>query len=157
MMNDSQDYNSQVKMIIQELQSKGWKYPGVGSDFNPWSDKWSNVLLSSTGLYKNGMKLIDWGCGYGRVYLYLKKHLSDFKYYGFELPGEKNGNILVETAGNKYKDDTRVHFDYIDSVAVDEAFNECNAMILGSVVTHLSIEDSMSLFSRFTPFLEKGG
>jgi cyclopropane fatty-acyl-phospholipid synthase-like methyltransferase len=155
--NTSLDYNSQVNMIISELRSKGWKYSGVGSDFNPWSDKWCDVLLSNTGLFKNGMKLIDWGCGYGRVYMYLNKHFTDFTYYGFELPGEYNGNILIETARKKYQNDTRAHFDYIDSPSVDTAFKQCNAMILGSVVTHLSIEDSLSLFHRFLPFLENGG
>jgi phospholipid N-methyltransferase len=139
--------------IILSLQERGWKYQGVGSDYDPWSSEWCKSLLQGIDL-KDGLIIIDWGCGYGRLYHFLSKLLNTFSYYGFEIHGESNGDILVQYCQETIPD---AQFDFTDSILVQDALKKADAVILGSVVTHLRFEDSIQLLQKFQPVIDNNG
>jgi 2-polyprenyl-3-methyl-5-hydroxy-6-metoxy-1,4-benzoquinol methylase len=144
--------------IIHELASNGWMHPGgVGSDHEPWNTKWCEALSSGVGdKFKEGLCIIDWGCGYARYYNWLTSFFDNFTYYGFEVHGPKNGDLLVNFCRQKLSD-PRCTYDYIDSDTVDTAITKCNVVLLGSVFTHISIKDADGIVKRFSKLLDKGG
>lgn len=148
--------------ISKHLLSKGWMYRGCGSDNEPYSTKWCESLDEGF-IDKNNYCIIDWGCGYGRFLNYLlSKGIDKFKYYGFELHGEKNGDLLIDFCNTHYLDlnnsNRIIKFGYIDNTKlVDEATQNCNTILLGSVFTHMLIEDILLFLEKFDNFIINGG
>ena len=53
------NFESDIKGIIEGLQSRGWMYGGCGSDHEPYSTKWCESL--DKGLIDGNYCIIDWG------------------------------------------------------------------------------------------------
>lgn len=155
------DFKTDIGGIIKCLRSKGWIYEGCGSDYEPYSTKWCESL--DKGLVGSNYCVIDWGCGYGRFLNYLlTKGVDRFKYYGFELHGERNGDLLMGFCKAHYLGSNSlnrvVKFGYVDdNELLDEALKNCDTILLGSVFTHMSIDDSLSFLKRFDSFVANGG
>lgn len=156
-LNKRLDANDIYK-LIEELQRRGWMYPGVGSDHEPQNTNWCEAQSEGIGkFFQEGLKMIDWGCGYARYYNWLTGLFHNFKYYGFEPRGPRNGDILIEYC-RKNLYDPRCVYDFIDNdTVVNQAIDECDVVLLGSVFTHISIEDADSVVKKFSKILDKGG
>ena len=144
-----------------DLGDQGWITPdGVGSDQEPYSTTWCEALSHGLGeKFKEGMWVIDWGCGYGRYYNWLEAVLEDFFYYGFEPRGKNNGDLLIKFCRKTFE---LAHepclFEFIDNdEVVVNALLTCDAVILGSIFTHISIEAAHKLVQKFTPLLDRDG
>jgi hypothetical protein len=158
-MNIPYNFETDVKNIIKELVSKGGP-AGAGSDYMPHTLSWCKCLNSG---FKDTYNIIDWGCGYGRFLNYLlSKKIEKFKYYGFELRGENNGNVLINFCNKHYlkcNDSNKIiKFGFIDEDnIVNEAIKNCDILLLGSVFTHLNINDSINILKKFDNFITDGG
>ena len=103
------------------------------------------------------------GCGYGRFLNYiLTKDIDKFKYYGFELHGEKNGDLLIDFCKTHYLNlnnpNRIIKFGYVDDIKLlDEATRNCDSILLGSVFTHMSMNDSLLFLEKFDNFIMNGG
>jgi hypothetical protein len=155
------NFKSDIDTIINYLSKKGWIYEGCGSDREPYSTKWCESL--EKGIINANYNIIDWGCGYGRFLNYLlTKDISNFKYYGFELHGNNNGDLLIDFCKTHYSQcnnsDRIIKFGYIDDVElINEATKNCNVILLGSVFTHMDIKDSIKFLNKFDKFINNGG
>ena len=155
------NFKSDIDTIIKHLRSKGWMYGGCGSDQEPYSSKWCESL--DEGFIEKTYCIIDWGCGYGRFLNYLlSKNIDKFKYYGFELHGKNNGDLLIDFCETHYlnlnNSNRIIKFGYVDDTKLlDEARQNCNTILLGSVFTHMSIEQSILFLEKFDSFIMNGG
>jgi hypothetical protein len=132
---------------------------GAGSDEEPWTTKWCQALATGIGEME-GVSLIDWGCGYGRFLNYmLTENVRNFRYYGFELKG-KRGLALNDFNQNylPLNDDHRtIKFGFVDNQdLIDEAVQNCSTILLGSVFTHMRIEDCVEFLNTFDEVTKKG-
>ena len=57
-------------------------------------------LLKVVAEEKNPFTLLDYGCGYGSLYRYMKDHFGDFEYTGFDISFE-----MIDKAKDIYKGD----------------------------------------------------
>jgi len=136
-------------------------YNGCGSDNEPYSTEWCKCLME--GINKNKLNIIDWGCGYGRFLNFLLvKNINSFKYYGFELHGEKNGDLLINFCNENYisqnTSERLIKFGFVDNEElIKESLENCSTILLGSVFTHMAIEDVIQLLEKFKDFISSGG
>jgi SAM-dependent methyltransferase len=166
----------EINEVIDKVHQEGWMYGqpqkneppsirgrhGCGSDKPPFTERWCEALSTGIGSkLKDGLSILDLGCGYGRFlnYLYIKK-INKFKYYGLEIPGDKNGDVLIKCNKEKYEpfnnSDKKIRFGFVDDEdLVNEAIENCDTLLLGSVFTHLSIEDSILIIKKYEKILEK--
>lgn len=132
----------------------------VGCDDEPVSSVWCAALAEAIGEhYREGMTLLDYGCGYGRMFNFLTGRLRDFTYYGLEVEGAATGHgeRCLRYAIDTFGSDGRAVFGFSDSEVETRAIEESEIVLLGSVFTHMAHERFQSVFSRFDPVLERGG
>ena len=150
---------SDYERIVGHLQRQGYMWYGSGSDDN--SEEWCRSLL--TGPFEDNLKkvkIIDLGCGYARLLNFLLlSSLKQFSYYGIEIPGPKT-DVLINTSRKLYDHfngpDKKIEFGFTnDSEFIDRAIEECNTLILGSIFTHLAVEDSIDIIKRYEKILDK--
>ncbi len=147
-----------MRGVVDKLRERGWPYHGVGSDWEPDSTKWCNALLrDGAGVkFRNGLHVIDWGCGYGRFYNWLSSKLERFYYYGFEPTGTTNGDILINMCKEIYTGNCE--FGVIEDIEfVNRAVAKSDVVILGSIFTHITIENANEIIKTFKPLLNNGG
>jgi len=156
-------FESGVDKVIGSLRQEGWYLHGSGSDREPYTSEWCKSLDNGIDALWRGYNIIDWGCGYGRFLNYLlTRAVKKFKYYGFELHGAKNGDVLLNFCKRHYSPlncaDRLIKFGYVDDdELINEAMGNCNTVLLGSVFTHMGIEDSLKFLEKFHDFICKGG
>jgi predicted RNA methylase len=103
--------------------------------------------------FKEGFTIVDYGCGAGILSNFISERLSDFTYYGLE-PSTGWGPDRI-SLGRETFNDPRVNFGLIEN-DYDNIIknNKIDAVILISVFTHLTIEDTYkvldSLLNLFT-------
>jgi len=160
-LNIPYDFENDIEVILKYLVKEGWMYDGAGSDRQPYSENWCKSLEKGIGSnYKNGISIIDWGCGYGRFLNYMFKTLKNFTYYGFEIPSINNGDLLIDFNKKTYEryndENKKINFGFIDDYElINSAINNCNTVILGSVFTHISLADSKNIILKFEQLLKK--
>jgi 2-polyprenyl-3-methyl-5-hydroxy-6-metoxy-1,4-benzoquinol methylase len=145
--------------IVVELKKQRGLQIGCGTADLKESDLWCEALTKGVGnRFQNGLKILDWGCGYGRYYIWMKNKLKNFKYYGFEVASPKHGDILIQYCRDRFNKDKRCIFDFTTNhVLVNKAIENSDVVLLGSVFTHLTIEDSYKIMTKFRPVIQKGG
>jgi SAM-dependent methyltransferase len=104
---------------------------GFGANSLHEQEKWLNALTAPMEL-KEGMIILDYGCGSGRLFNHLNGLLKDFKYVGVD----KGTQIAMKN----FRNDSRFtfyEFDYPD-------FNY-DYIVFGSVFTHLTYNQIRSI------------
>jgi cyclopropane fatty-acyl-phospholipid synthase-like methyltransferase len=103
---------------------------GMAHFFYPVSDK-----------FKDGISVLDYGCGAGILSNYLSGQLKDFTYIGLE-PNTEHGKERINLA-KRYFNDPRCSFGIIDSDLDNALTKRLDVIVLISIFTHM-IEDDVS-------------
>lgn len=126
-----------------------------GTPTEPESSLWCASLSEPIGKrFKEGLRVLDYGCGCGRYANFLSRKLRTFTYYGPDVRNEV-GSIdqCLQTFGN----DKRVRFDYVDTELAAEAIASAQVAILGSVFTHLLWNRFEEICIKLMPVVQRGG
>jgi len=134
-----------------------YEIKGFGSHLEPESSIWMSSLSESMGEYfKEGLKVLDYGCGSGRYCNFLSKYLKEFTYYGVEIEGSE-GHIGMKTGMGSFGHDPRVNFGLIDSDMEKEVLSVVDVVLLGSIYTHLLFDDFIKVNDKFLPVIDRVG
>jgi len=109
-------------------------------------------------LFKDGISVLDYGCGQGRFANFMMKRLDRFSYYGFEREGSAWSSDLMSSTLHNFDliNDKRVRFAYIGGGLEEEAMAKCDAAIMASVFTHLRFESFLGIMDKFDGFIRDG-
>ncbi|MEO9529066.1 class I SAM-dependent methyltransferase [Roseibium sp.] len=132
----------------------------VGCDDEPVSSLWCACLAQAMGPhYREGMTVLDYGCGFGRFFNFLTGRLNDFRYYGLEVEGtpSKHGDACLDYAGRTFGGDPRARFGAIESALEAQAIREADVVLLGSVFSHIDRAMMDAIFRKFLPVTDAGG
>lgn len=143
-----EDYERLVQNLIRELPMDEAMSKAVGGAWNEMGDLCSDALLYAGA--KDGMAVLDFGCGSGRVAHFLSKKI--------EIP-EYLGTDIVQALLDYAKSKTPSHFRYVKHHALnipadDETFDLAYAF---SVVTHLLQAESYLYMKDVHRTLKPGG
>ena len=126
-----------------------------GTPAEPSSSLWCASLVSPLRL-REPFALLDWGCGDGRLFNFLSARFRDFRYYGLERPGDF-GTRCVNRARQFFGHDPRATFDVYDTATEVAALEEVSSVVMGSVATHVPVEQFAAILSRLRPTLARDG
>src|SRR5258708_1881971 len=128
-----------------------------GTDAEPWSSVWLASLCEGLGpSFSEGIRLLDYGCGAGRLCNFISQRLRDFHYFGLE-PATHFGEMGIGFANDNFGADPRVSFGSISSPLEKKAIDTATAVVLVSVFTHLAFSNFERICDRFALILLKGG
>jgi SAM-dependent methyltransferase len=133
---------------------------GCGCEDEPTSSLWcAGFAESMGGRYREGMRLLDYGCGYGRFFNFLTGRLADFAYYGLEVADSATGHgeACIAYAARTFGCDPRGRFGLIGSALEARALEEADVVVLASVLTHVGFDAFEALLGKFLPVIERGG
>jgi len=106
--------------------------------------------------FREDMKILDYGCGPGRLCNFMSKRLKNFTYYGIE-PKSIYGKSCIDKAKILYKNDKRANFGFIGEDIEIEAINSVDVVLLLSIFTHTTIEQTEIILKKLNPIIEKNG
>ena len=129
--------------------------PAYGTPAEPASSLWCASLVDPLAL-QEAFTLLDWGCGDGRLFNFLSARFQNFRYYGLERPGDF-GARCIERARSFFGHDSRATFDLYGDRAEAAALTECTSLVMGSVATHVPIDQFGALLRRVRPILGRDG
>lgn len=89
--------------------------------------------------FKEGYKILDYGCGAGILGNFISARLQNFTYYGLE-PDTQHGHERIGLA-KQYLTDERFTFGYIETDFGIISKQELDSVILISIFTHMTEED----------------
>ncbi len=131
---------------IYEPICKDYQCPeeiGIGSRIEPFNTQWLTGQVKAFGPhFKEGLRLLDYGCGICRFANFASQFLKDFTYVGLEL-NNKHGNRCKDMMQKHLGHDPRLTFDFVDNL--DKYIDNLNIALFGSVFTHTTIEFTYSL------------
>jgi SAM-dependent methyltransferase len=134
--------------------------PRCGCDDEPVSSLWCACLAEGMGAwFREGLRILDFGCGYGRFFNFLSGRLRNFAYFGLEIAGSvpEHGEQCLRFAESVFGKDGRAEFGFSGTDLETRALKEADVVLLGSVFAHVDFERLDRLFSKFIPVIEKGG
>ena len=140
--------------------SNAYQSRGFGTDKEPESSVCMASFANAMGdKFKEGMVLLDYGCGSGRFCNFMSKRLKDFSYYGVEKfgSGTQWGENAIDFARSHFGKDPRVTFGSIGCEIEKEGIEKADIALLLSVCTHTTIEETNMIFNKLSPIIEKGG
>jgi len=140
--------------------TKDWKAIGHGTDEEPaQSLSHSTFALAMRDKYCEGMKILDYGCGTGRYANFLSKRLKDFQYIGLEKAGSIQGwgEISVRDGLINAAQDPRFTLGFTETTLEEKAINDSDVVLLCSVFTHTTIEETHRIVKKLLPLVERGG
>ena len=146
----------------------GVVHDGWGSTGEPGSSIIAGMYSEGFGKhFKEGVKVLDYGCGAARYCNFLSGHLKDFTYYGVEPMGggpysiyqdvESISETGIALAREAYGQDPRIHLGFIDSPVETEAIDNVDVVLLGSIFTHLDGKQFELIMTKLLPVVERGG
>ena len=114
--NSSQWINKWAQNKYPRLYPDFYVY-GFGTDAEPGTSHWMASLLDPMGeRFKEGVTILDYGCGCARLFNFITGYLKDFKYYGTEPTGSKE----LEKAKSFFEDDPRAIFMTCESAVMSK-------------------------------------
>ena len=127
---------------------------GYGSDSEPMTSYWMASLLNPMGdQFKEGVAILDYGCGGARLFNFIAGYLKNFNYIGAEPRGSKE----LKIARAFFEDDPRALFITCESAIMSKVVLSCDVVILGSIFTHLLAEKCESILKSLWPVVDNGG
>jgi len=130
----------------------------VGTDPEPMASLCIASFINAMGdEYKEGMKILDYGCGSARVANFLSKRLKNFNYIGLERIESDWGQTCINKAIELFGNDPRVEIGYINTELDEKSINISNTVLLLSVFTHTTIETTEEIIIKLLPIVERGG
>lgn len=134
-----------------------WCHWRLGSSEEPGSSLWCASLLDPVrDRLSAGFRLLDWGCGDGRLMDFISRRFRDFSYMGVEKSG-KWGRFCVGRGEKFFRKDSRASFGLTETPFEAEAVRAAEVVVMGSVMTHLVPSDAAALLWRVSPVLVRGG
>lgn len=141
--------------IVLEYEKKGII---VGTDPEPKASLCIASFVNAMGeKYKEGMKILDYGCGSARVSNFLSKRLKDFHYIGIEKFKSHYTETCINKAIELFGHDERVIVGYTESELEKKAIEICETVLLLSVFTHTTIEETERILKKLLPIIDRGG
>ena len=131
-----------------------------GSDEEPFSSIWLASLSEAAGQhFREGLRVLDYGCGAGRYCDFLDQRLENFGYYGVEKRGSslRHGEKSIRVATRIFRHDRRARFGFIGSRLEEEAIRNVDVVVLGSIFTHLDFREVRQILAKLRPVIERGG
>jgi 2-polyprenyl-3-methyl-5-hydroxy-6-metoxy-1,4-benzoquinol methylase len=137
-----------------------WVSMGHGTDEEPMQSlSQSTFAKAMKEKYGDGMKILDYGCGTGRFANFLSKRLKNFKYIGLEKAGGTTywGETSVRDGLINAGHDDRFRLGFTESLLEKKAIEESDVVLLCSVFTHTTIEETHRIISKLMPIVNRGG
>jgi|GEM_PF-5771219 len=127
---------------------------GYGSDYEWATSYWMATLLEPLGdRFSEGVKLLDYGCGCARLFNFMTGYLKDFTYIGAEPEGGKE----LDVAKKYFSSDSRATFITCEEAIKSKEVMNPDAVILGSIFTHLLQDTCEKILESLLPIVNKGG
>ena len=148
-------FEIKYKAISDTYQSVGF-----GTDQEPQSTILLTTFSEAMGdSFKEGMKILDYGCGSGRYCNFLSQRVNNFEYFGLEKPNSSTlwGEQAIKVALSHFAQDKRVNFGFIDTPLEKKAIENCNVVLLLSVFTHTTILETHRIIEKLLPLVLNGG
>lgn len=133
---------------------------GFGTDEEPDSSVcFANHAGAMGNVFKEGVKILDYGCGLARFCNFVSKRLRNFTYYGVEKPGSDFlwGEKAIEYANTHFGHDSRVHFGFTEQDVEKLAIDNVDVALLLSIFTHTNIEETHRIMTKLMPIINRGG
>jgi len=149
------DFSAAVRRYSEEK-----KFCLFGSDEEPGSTLWLASLSEAMGQsFREGVTVLDYGCGAGRYAQFLRQRLKTFHYYGLEKPGSafRHGEKSIKIARKLFRWDRRVRFDLIGTRLEATALARAEIVVLGSIFTHVDFEELQHILNKLDPVVTRGG
>ena len=102
--------------------------------------------------FKEGFRILDYGCGAGILGNFISSRLQDFTYYGLE-PSTNHGRERIELA-NQHLADSRLTFGLIDEDFKSITQEKLDSVILISIFTHMLAQDIESVLNSLQIVLD---
>jgi SAM-dependent methyltransferase len=131
-----------------------------GTDEEPGSSLWLASLSEAAGeSFREGIAVLDYGCGAGRYAQFLRQRLRSFEYYGLEKPGSvlQHGEKSIKAAHKLFRWDRRIRFNLIGSRLEAKALSRVWLVVLGSIFTHVDFDELQCILKKMRPVLSRGG
>ena len=130
------------------LEWDAGEYEAVSAPQTSWGASFLEVFLERRGL-RGDERVVDAGCGTGRVTELLLRHLPNGKVLGVDASGE-----MVEAARRRFAGDPRVRIERQDLLRLEV---ELPVDVIFSTATFHWIMDHDRLFGRLARALKPGG
>lgn len=131
-----------------------------GTDREPESSVWlASLSEGMAGRFREELKVLDYGCGVGRLCNFMSARLKSFAYVGLEKGGgvSGHGEQCVRIASAVFGMDSRARFGLIGSTLHSEAVQQSDVAVLGSVFTHLGADGVEAILTNLQPIMDRGG
>ncbi|MFA5207181.1 MAG: class I SAM-dependent methyltransferase [Candidatus Paceibacterota bacterium] len=130
----------------------------VGTDPEPKASLCIASFINAMGeKYKEEMKILDYGCGSARVSNFLSKRLKFFHYIGLEKFESNWTNACISKAIELFGNDNRIELGFTESELEKKAIEISETVLLLSVFTHTTIEETEKILNKLLPIVERGG
>jgi cyclopropane fatty-acyl-phospholipid synthase-like methyltransferase len=141
-------------------QARAENFGLFGTDEEPGSSLWLASLSEAAGdSFREGMTVLDYGCGAGRYAHFLRQRLKKFTYFGVEKPGSdfRHGEKSIKAARKLFRWDRRIGFDSIGSRLESNALARAEVVVLGSIFTHVGLDEVRYILQKLQPVVARGG
>lgn len=108
--------------------------------------RWQAALMEMCDPYE-GIRVFDYGCGYGNLANTISGAIKEFTYYGFEI-NTHHGRRCIEVGLRFYGSDPRVTLGLFGTEEERAAWNDCDVVILGSILTHYPQKKSVRMLDE---------
>ncbi len=136
------------------------RFGAYGTDREPDSSVWlASLSEAMQARFREGMSVLDYGCGAGRYARFLQQRLETFEYFGVERPAGqlRHGEKSIELARWLFRRDERVAFGLIGSPFESDALARVEVVVLGSIFTHVEAQELVAVLEKMSPVVERGG
>jgi SAM-dependent methyltransferase len=130
-----------------------------GTDEEPGSSLWLASLSEAMGAgFREGMTVLDYGCGAGRYAQFLRQRLARFSYFGLEKPGGdiRHGEKSVAAARELFAGDDRLAFGLLGGALEPSALMQADIAVLGSIFTHVDFTELTRILAKLAPVAARG-